>query len=89
MIDKTVTVYTAYDERRSSIDVTVALDTDLDVVETIVHDTLTKIDLVNRATVSESPAADSESSPTFATLPLQASRPDPLMPRTWKVHQSQ
>lgn len=33
LIDKTVTVYTAYEERRSSIDVTVALDTDLGVVD--------------------------------------------------------
>ena len=48
LIDKTVTVYPAYEERRSSIDVNVALDTDLDVVDTIVHETLAKVDSVNR-----------------------------------------
>jgi small-conductance mechanosensitive channel len=48
LIDETVTVYTAYEERRSSIDVTVALDTDLDVVDVIVDETLAKVDSVNR-----------------------------------------
>ena len=48
LIDKTVTVYTAYEERRSSIDVNVALDTDLDVVDTIVYDTLATVGSVNR-----------------------------------------
>lgn len=48
LIDKTVTVYTAYEERRSSIDVNVALDTDLDVVDTVVYDTLAAVGSVNR-----------------------------------------
>ena len=48
LIDKTITIYTAYEERRSSIDVTVALDTDLDIVDRIVHDTLAEVGSVNR-----------------------------------------
>jgi small-conductance mechanosensitive channel len=48
LIDQTVIVYTAYQERRSSIDVTVALDTDLDAVDTIVRDSLGTVDSINR-----------------------------------------
>lgn len=48
IIDKTVTVYTAYHERRSSIEVAVALDTDLDHIDTVIDDALTAVESITR-----------------------------------------
>jgi small-conductance mechanosensitive channel len=48
LIDKTVTAYTAYEERRSSIDLTVALESDLDVDDVIVRETLATVHSIER-----------------------------------------
>jgi small-conductance mechanosensitive channel len=48
LIDKTVTVFTAYDERRSSINVTVALETDLDDTDRVIRDALVGVDAIRR-----------------------------------------
>jgi small-conductance mechanosensitive channel len=48
LIDKTVTVYTAYEERRSSVELTVALDTDIEFVERVVREALDAVDSVRR-----------------------------------------
>lgn len=48
IVEETVTVFTAYDERRSSIEVTVAFDTDLDRLERLIADTLQGCTLINR-----------------------------------------
>lgn len=48
LIDKTVTVFTAYDERRSSINVTVALETDLDDADRVIRDALVGVDAIRR-----------------------------------------
>jgi small-conductance mechanosensitive channel len=48
LIDKTVTVFTALDERRSAIDFTVGLDTDLETVDRVVHQSLASVEPVRR-----------------------------------------
>jgi small-conductance mechanosensitive channel len=48
LMDKTVKVYTAYDERRSAVEVTVSLDTDLDVADEVIREALSHLDSVRR-----------------------------------------
>lgn len=48
IVEKTVTVFTALEERRSTIELTVAFDTDLDAVDRIVEEALAGIALIHR-----------------------------------------
>ena len=48
LVDKTVTVFTAFDERRSAVDLTVALDTDLSVADEIVRQALDGVESIRR-----------------------------------------
>lgn len=48
LMDKTVKVYTAYDERRSAVEVTVSLDTDLDVADEVIRTALSDVAPIRR-----------------------------------------
>ena len=48
MLDKTVTVYTAGDERRSSVEVIVEFGTDLDRARNVIRAPLAEVDGINR-----------------------------------------
>ena len=48
LLDRPVTVYTAYDERRSAIDFTVALQTDIDALDGVIREALAPIPSVSR-----------------------------------------
>lgn len=48
LVDKAVTVYTAYDERRSSLDVSVSLDTDLDAADDVIRAALGHVASIRR-----------------------------------------
>jgi small-conductance mechanosensitive channel len=48
IVDETVTVFNAYDERRSSIEVAVAFDTDLEGLDRLIANMLESCDLINR-----------------------------------------
>ena len=48
LVDKTVTVFTSYDERRSAIELTVDLDTDLDDADRVIHQALEGVESIHR-----------------------------------------
>jgi len=48
LVDKTVTVFTGYDERRSAIELTVDLDTDLDETDRLVRHALEGVESIRR-----------------------------------------
>ena len=48
LVDKTIIIYTAHHERRSSVDVTLELDTDLDAADQVIRDALDGVDAIHR-----------------------------------------
>ena len=48
LVDKTITVFTAFDERRSAVDLTLALETDLSVADEIVRQALDGVESIRR-----------------------------------------
>ena len=48
LVDKTITVFTASDERRSAVDLTVALDTDLSAADEVVRQALDGVESIRR-----------------------------------------
>ena len=48
LVDKTVTVFTAFDERRSAVDLTVALDTDLAAADETIRQALDGVESIRR-----------------------------------------